>query len=378
MFTKIDFVLHFDAGDIDDYDYEFLNGTPEVRMGYVLEAVPDLAKLISVIEVEGVSGELNLSIPEKFIATLNGRFPFEMVRCHFAGMLASEEQVAWPRLRDVLKTIRSSTFPASGVYSGFDRAPVDISLESLYSADEPADKPIWVFSNTAIIAYLDALANAASANKQISEFLEFFEPEITQFRKGSQSQFLESWFSTELLLTQKEAVSWEIENEYFLSPKFLVSEFEWSKPQEIPNLLRWERIDSPTKMVWYSPMRANMYTPSSDFGHFYGEASNQVDKYVSNSFSYSPLKTALLLQCLWHALDESPSEETEWLVDFMNDFESEINSVTEQIEEEFEWDSGEGTELNGEKADHILAMDLPDNLQDVWLAWLKLIGRSKQ
>ena len=121
-----------------------------------------------------------------------------------------------------------------------------------------------------------------------------------------------------------------------------------------------------------------MYTPSSDFGHFYGEASNQVDKYVSNSFSYSPLKTALLLQCLWHALDESPSEETEWLVDFMNDFESEINSVTEQIEEEFEWDSGEGTELNGEKADHILAMDLPDNLQDVWLAWLKLIGRSKQ
>jgi rhodanese-related sulfurtransferase len=381
MFSKFEFVLHFDVREYEEFDIERIDGTDQI-FDAVWHSLPVLNDEFQLYEDEGeftgasLGAETNLAIPSSLIKSLSDdcRVLFETAHAYFEASFRGFENPDWEVVRSRMIAIRNlDKFPgeSSGHY-WLDDMPVDISLEYLY-LDSPEQELVAVNDRTVLIQYLDDLAASAKNQKAIDNFLKYFEREIQRFRDGSTSELLDSWFSTELLLTQRNIKGW-VESNGSLAPKYEVDEFEWHAPKDLPAILKFERDRDPQVSFWFSPMRK--LDESGDREDYYKSAAERADKVTGGNETFSRVQTATLMYVLHGSglADDAP----DWLAPLLSLFSDEIEIVSGQISEKCDWEDWDdvGLARGAECAEYISGLELPENLEEFWTEWLKAIGRN--
>jgi hypothetical protein len=381
MFSKFEFVLHFDVREYEEFDIDRIDGTDQI-FDAVWHSVPILNDEFQLFEDEGaftgasLGAETNLAIPSSLIQSLSDdcRVLFETAHAYFEGSFRGVENADWEVVRNRMIAIRNlEKLPgdSAGLY-WLDDMPVDISLEYLY-LDTPEQELVAVNDRTVLIQYLDDLAGSAKNQKAINSFLKYFEREIERFRDGSTSELLDSWFSTELLLTQRSITGW-VESNGSLAPQYEVNEFEWLAPKDLPAILKFERDRDPQVSLWFSPMRK--LDESGDREDYYNSAAERVDKVTGGNETFSRVQTATLMYVLHGSglADDAP----DWLAPLLCLFSDEIETVSGQISEECDWEDWDdvGLARGSECAMFISELELPGNLEEFWDEWLKAMGRK--
>jgi hypothetical protein len=381
MFSKFEFVLHFDVREYEEFDIDRIDGTDQI-FDAVWHSVAILNDEFQLFEDEGaftgasLGAETNLAIPSSLIQSLSDdcRVLFETAHAYFEGSFRGVENADWEVVRNRMIAIRNlEKLPgdSAGLY-WLDDMPVDISLEYLY-LDTPEQELVAVNDRTVLIQYLDDLAGSAKNQKAINSFLEYFEREIERFRDGSTSELLDSWFSTELLLTQRSITGW-VESNGSLAPKYEVNEFEWHAPKDLPAILKFERDRDPQVSFWFSPMRK--LDESGDREDYYKSAAERVDKVTGGNETFSRVQTAALMCVLRGSglADDAP----DWLAPLMNRFSGEIETVSSQISEKCDWEDWDdvGLARGSECEKYISELELTENLEEFWNEWLITVGRN--
>jgi hypothetical protein len=381
MFSKFGLVLHFDVREYDDFDLDRVHGTDQIFEA-AWESVPIFSETFQIFEDEdefagaSLGAETNLSLPGSLIKALSAdaRVHFDTAHAYFAATLSGVDEPNWATLRRQMIDIRSIDKEPEDTLDLYwlDGMAVDVSLKSLYLSGTE-EQYIDVDNRALLIDYLDDLASTSENHESISSFLAFFEPEIQRFKEGSASELLESWFSTELLLTQRSIAGW-IKSGSFLAPKYEVGEFDWSTPAEVPLILKNERFRDPKFTHWLSPMRK--LAELSDQAYFYEFASDRVDRVTQGNVSFNKVQTAALMLIL-HGSGLA-GEAPDWLSPLMSRFSDEIETVSHQIGEKYDWEDWNdvGIVRDSECAKYISELELPEDLEEFWDEWLKAIGRN--
>jgi hypothetical protein len=378
MFSRVTFVVQFDC--LDDEINNLYNLDVPSMIDEVLDSTP-IGKRIQRSSREdadsSVEGDISLRDADDYFAALKSLVRYEQLDVSFDGSLDGAESVSWPVLREALLSLRSERYAASPRWSAFEHAPVSISLKFLQPTD--VEKSIDVDSREALIEYLDQLEKSAENAGDIQSFLKFYGPEIERFRRGTSSIFLNTWFSTELLLTQTAVQFATGKSDYFLAPTLDVRSFSWKAPSgQPPLLLEVDRETSPSNSLWFNPLPKNPYAEHSDWFWPYENAISESDRRGATGTEFNKLQFVVTMWRLKFFLDELGADESEFPIeDFLERHHAPLTNVFQLIE------ASNFQELDGPIAipsgasEFIEKLPLPENATEIWDDYLEMIGLTE-
>lgn len=377
---KIIFVLHFDA-----LDFEISSISPDYLEEGLIDNVLDSTPLgSSIIRLKGeddelfFDGDVDLVQQESYFELLNGKVRYITVSSGFEGQLNTSGPYDWAALRTIMLDLRNQLFDAGTFWGAFQVAPVAISIGFFEPVGVTSSlKTVNVNSRQSLIEYLDALELASSNRLDIASFLSCYSPEISRFRQGRTTKFMDYWLSTELLLTQTTLECVESpESQSFLAPVFQVENFAWQPPKSLNPLVEGERSESPEETKWFTPVPANPYRSGSDPYWTYEDAVRASTAQGDQQSTFTKLGFALTMNALATYIDEQGTDDCAYPLDvFWDAYSSVLEPFIELMNEEFDW--SEATKLAGEMAEFVEELELPVNAENIWKEYLSVISSPK-
>lgn len=376
---RIGFVLHFDATESEINSFWARESLVDA-FNAAFESV-ELSRYIDVDEnyftENGVLIETDPEFitPSSYFNLLDGVVNYSILNGFFEGNFSSGVQTNWESVRSNLLELRNKQFEPGEVWEDFTEAPVSISIQFIYLSKAEQPNSIRVNSRDALLTYLDKLEQKASTRSDVSDFLTYWSKEISDYRNGSCSKFMNSWFSAELLLTQT-TLGYEVDEAkpHFLKPTFDVENFAWKRPEVLNVLVEADREESPESTFWFTPIPKNMFPGSSSFYNYYQEAIAIGATRDPEAAYFSPLRFALTMKALTQ-YEPSKMFFNQKFFDFavfLNTYSGDLEKFIAVIDENFGWE--DPTTQQGDKAEFINALELPENAEQIWEDYLKVIG----
>jgi hypothetical protein len=378
---KVNYVVHFDVlieHDVTSLRSDWLS---EEQVDDVLSST-QLGLVVKRIEDEDADtyfyGDVDLTDQESYINLLKGRPTISVISAGFDGKLVEPIGNDWLSIRNWMIELRRRIMPAEGRWSAYTEAPVTISLGSMELAQTGFDATYFdLCSKDAIRAFISSVQEYTPTNPAVRDFVEYFGPEIKAFQDGEVSKFLEFWFATELLLTQKELNVIQIGDSYQrLVPVYSSENFDWVRPKNLNMFLEGERSWSPSKVFWYTPVPGNPFREGSDPEWDYSMVTDLEKRVGLNDTTFSKIRFALTMYALQNFVEVDDVDEAFFEVgQFYEQYKLEIGNLVSVMEESFDWD--DLIELESEEADFIEHLEFPENALTIWDAYLKTILRSE-
>lgn len=319
-------------------------------------------------------GDISLSEFEDFAALMKNTVRYSTLNITFDGLVDNEAHIQWTKLRTTLISLRRQTFEATGPWSAFEYAPVSISLA--YLNIDGQSKPLDVSARSQMLRYLDELESKAATNLEIKRFLTFFEFEVTNLRQDRASRFLEKWFATELLLTQKTLQFSDSESSYFLVPVLNPEQFSWDADNAfVPTLLEIDRNFDPANLYTINPIPKNNYREGSDWYWPLEDAKTESFRRGASGLAFNKVGFVANLWMLNFLAEEGALDDVDFAVeDFLNRHAANLEPLIEHIDDSNLPSLEEGLPMNDETKNLIASLPLPDNAEDIWDEYLNMLG----
>lgn len=322
-----------------------------------------------------IEGDTSLKEFEDFVAALRGLVRYEVLSVAFDGVLDGKESVEWRELRQALLELRYEQFEATDRWGAFELAPVSISLA--YLTPENSEKSISVSNVEYYLSYLEELEKASVTRSDVASFLNYFKTEIESFRQGKASRFMQTWFSTELLLTQS-SIEFEVdETGFFLKPVLSTHHFQWrSEPDTAPLLVAGDRAASFEKVFWFNPLPKSPYREGSDWHYPYQDAIDESRRRGAKDKAFTHLGFVMTMWYLHFFISEGLEDACELPI---NEFLEKHNASLEPVLNTIENSKFRGLldgwiRIPSEISDFVLGLSLPENAREIWEDYLALIG----
>ena len=377
---KVNFVVHFDV--LMEHDVNALYASEEqidsvlksTQLGFLIERVEDE-------DLEGeifCAGDIDLTDQESYFNLLQGMPTYSVISAGFGGKFVGSVTTDWSNVRAWMTELRRRSMPAEGRWSAYTEAPVTISLSHM-EISQVGTHPtrLELSSKTRIREFLTRLKSQTSNNQSVKDFLDYFAPEIERFQQNDVSTFLEYWFSTELLLTQKELRFVQVGDSYkSLVPDYSLEDFEWVRPANLNMFLEGERAWSPSKVFWYTPVPGNPFRSGSDPEWHYSAVAYVEKRVGLSSTEYSKNRFAITMNALRTYVEEYDVEDASFEINsFYERYSHEINEISDQMRDSHDWNVL--IELDGEEANFLQQLKFPENALSICDDYLKTILRAE-
>lgn len=324
-----------------------------------------------------VSGDFSLHDFDDFCAILRGTPLYESLSIGFEAFPSGRQLVSWSELRQELLSLRSQPLEASSRWPRLNQDPISISLEY---AQPSGSRMFAKLSREDGIEFLNILRDSASARQEIASFLNFFELEIASYQSGKSSRLLDTWFTTELLLTQAELeLEADPQNPVFLKPRLMLDNFSWHQAEaHVGKLIEADRHFRDANCFWINPLPKNPFRQGSNWDFNYRDAADESERRGGTGVEFDHLNFVMTMWYLYQFAEAElvDSGESIDVAGFLQVNLHELEGLLDILT-----NSKYALYLDGHIPipsslhDFLLQLPLPENAEAIWTSYLSLIGR---